>query len=110
MAINYLIFYTVVHEIVTTSNFALVLICNSFHCMNFSLIVYFYYDIHMSRIETILVPEGTQKEKGQVLRSLSAFVIHLNKTIEGSTCLISKTSLIYKQKTNILPNISQCML
>ncbi len=32
------------------------------------------------------------------------------KTVEGSTCLISKTSLILKPKTNILPNISRLML
>ncbi len=27
-------------------------------------------------------------------RELRTFVIHLNETVEGSTCLISKTSLI----------------
>ncbi len=33
-----------------------------------------------------------------------------NETLEGSTCLISEPSLIKKQNTNILPNISQLML
>ncbi len=37
-------------------------------------------------------------------------VNYLNETVEGSIYLISKTSLIQKQKTNIFPNISQLML
>ncbi len=41
---------------------------------------------------------------------IKSTVNQLNETVEGSTCLISKTSLISKQITNILPNISQLML
>ncbi len=41
---------------------------------------------------------------------IKSAVNYLNETVEGSICLISKTSLIYKQKTNILPNIFQLML
>ncbi len=42
--------------------------------------------------------------------AIKSSVNHLYDTVEGSTCLISKTSLIQKQKTNILSNISQLML
>ncbi len=45
-----------------------------------------------------------------MLWALSIFVIRLNERVEGSTSLISERSLIYKQKTNILPNISQLIL
>ncbi len=41
---------------------------------------------------------------------IKSTVNHLNETVEGSTCLISKTLLIWKQKNNNLPNISQLML
>ncbi len=36
--------------------------------------------------------------------TLSTFVIYLNETVEGSTCLISKTSLIKNKKINYFAN------
>ncbi len=44
------------------------------------------------------------------LSDLKSTVNHLNETVDGSTCLLSKTRLILKQKTNIFPIISQLML
>ncbi len=38
---------------------------------------------------------------------IKSTVNHLNETVEGSTCVMSKPTLILKQKSNILPNISQ---
>ncbi len=45
----------------------------------------------------------------QCTTPLQNTVNHLNFTVEDNTCLIFKTSLIYKQKTNILTSISQLM-
>ncbi len=42
--------------------------------------------------------------------SIKNTVNHLNETVEGNTWLISKTSLSYKQKSNIFPNTFQLKL
>ncbi len=54
------------------------------------------------KLMSVILHKGSSTNSGQYIFTVKSTVIHLNETMEGTTCLISKTY--------ILQNISQLML